>query len=81
MCSLPVGLGLPATGGLSVAGLDWLGARAHDPSSRGFLSTDPLPHVVGAGWDGNPHAYVGNNPLGMVDPTGLRPITDQDLKA
>ena len=77
---LPEGLGLSTTGGLNIAGLGWLGARAYDPASRGFLSTDPLPPVLGAGWDGNPYAYAGNNPLGMVDPTGLRPITDHDLK-
>lgn len=73
-------MGLSATGGLNIAGLDWLGARVYDPASRGFLSTDPLPPVLGAGWDGNPYTYAGNNPLGMVDLTGLRPITDHDLK-
>jgi len=53
----------------------------YDPSTRGFLSTDPLSPVVGAGWDGNPYAFAGNNPIGLSDPTGLRPATDADLKA
>ena len=58
-----------------------LGARAYDPVTRGFLSTDPLAPVLGAGWDGNPYAYAGKNPLNATDPTGLRPLTDDELKA
>jgi RHS repeat-associated protein len=78
---LPAGIGLTGGGGLEVAGLEWLGARAYDPSVRGFLSTDPLAPVLGAGWDGNPYAYAGNNPLNATDPTGLSPLTDAELKA
>ncbi|MCQ2001005.1 DUF6531 domain-containing protein [Arthrobacter zhaoxinii] len=78
---LPAGIGLTGNGGLDVAGLEWMGARAYDPAARGFLSTDPLAPVLGAGWDGNPYAYAGNNPLNASDPTGLRPLTDEDLKA
>ncbi|WIB16297.1 DUF6531 domain-containing protein [Curtobacterium sp. MCPF17_050] len=77
----PDDIGVTATGGLVVAGLEWLGARVYDPTARGFLSADPLPPVIGAGWDGNPYAYAGNDPLGAVDPTGLRPLTDAELKA
>nr|WP_237688320.1 RHS repeat-associated core domain-containing protein [Arthrobacter jiangjiafuii] len=79
--SLPAGISLTGNGGLDVAGLEWLGARAYDPTARGFLSTDPLAPVLGAGWDGNPYAYAGNNPLNASDPTGLRPLTDEELKA
>lgn len=79
--SLPAGVSLGAGGGLIVAGLDWLGARAYDAAARGFLSTDPLDGVVGAAWSGNPYAYAGNDPLHAVDPLGLRPATDADLKA
>ncbi|WOH20015.1 DUF6531 domain-containing protein [Paenarthrobacter sp. GOM3] len=78
---LPAGIALTAGGGIGIAGLEWLGARAYDPATRGFLSTDPLAPVLGAGWDGNPYAYAGNNPLNTTDPTGLRPLTDADLKA
>ncbi|NII40584.1 RHS repeat-associated protein [Curtobacterium flaccumfaciens] len=78
---LPDGIGVTTTGGLVVAGLEWLGARAYDPVARGFLSADPLPPVLGSGWGGNPYAYAGNDPLGAVDPTGLRPLTDQELTA
>jgi RHS repeat-associated protein len=78
---LPAGITLTGSGGLDIAGLEWLGARAYDPATRGFLSTDPLAPVLGAGWDGNPYAYAGNNPLNTTDPTGLRPLTDDELKA
>lgn len=70
-----------ASGSLGVAGLEWLGARAYDPATSAFLSTDPLAPALGAGWDGNPYAYAGNNPLGFTDPNGLKPLTDEELKA
>lgn len=72
---------MTGNGGVDVAGLEWLGARVYDPAARGFLSTDPLNPVLGAGWDGNPYSYAGNNPLNTTDPTGLRPLTDDELKA
>ncbi|WP_410558215.1 DUF6531 domain-containing protein [Arthrobacter globiformis] len=78
---LPAGITLTGNGGVDIAGLEWLGARAYDPAARGFLSTDPLAPVLGAGWNGNPYAYAGNNPLNTTDPTGLRPLTDGELKA
>ncbi|MCD5342374.1 hypothetical protein LR392_09090 [Arthrobacter sp. AK04] len=79
--ALPQGISLTGNGGVDVAGLEWLGARVYDPAARGFLSTDPLNPVLGAGWDGNPYSYAGNNPLNTTDPTGLRPLTDDELKA
>ncbi|WP_144711368.1 DUF6531 domain-containing protein [Curtobacterium pusillum] len=78
---LPAGVGLTATGGVSIGGLEWLGARVYDPAARGFLSVDPLAPVLGAGWAGNPYSYAGNDPLQAVDPLGLRPATDADLQA
>jgi RHS repeat-associated protein len=78
---MPAGIRLTGNGGLDIAGLEWLGARAYDPAVRGFLSTDPLAPVLGAGWDGNPYSYAGNNPLNTTDPTGLRPLTDGELRA
>lgn len=78
---MPAGIGFTGDGGLDVAGLEWLGAGAYDPAAWGFLSTDPLASALGAGWDGNPYSYAGNNPLDSSDPTGLRPLTDEDLKA
>ncbi len=74
-------LGIGAAGDLTVGGLEWLGARVYDPSSRGFLSTDPIEPTTGAGWSGNPYSYAGNDPLHAVDPTGLHPVTDAELQA
>ena len=78
---LPSGLAVGASGGLQVGGLDWLGARAYDPMTRGFLSVDPLDPVVGSGWSGNPYSYAGNDPLHAIDPLGLRPVTEDELQA
>ncbi|GAA0959436.1 DUF6531 domain-containing protein [Frigoribacterium faeni] len=78
---LPEGVGLTAGGGLTIGGLDWLGARVYDPSARGFLSTDPIVATLGAGWAANPYSYAGNDPIHALDPLGLKPATDADLKA
>ncbi len=75
------GLGIGAAGELRIAGLEWLGARAFDPITRGFLSVDPLDPEPGVGWSGNPYAYAGNDPLHALDPAGLSPVTDEELKA
>lgn len=64
-----------------VAGIELTGARAYDPGTASFLSTDPLPPVIGAAWESNPYSYAGNNPINQVDPWGLRPATDADLAA
>ncbi|KTS06131.1 DUF6531 domain-containing protein [Microbacterium testaceum] len=68
-------------GGLDVAGLEWMGARAYDPTTRGFLSTDPLTAPAGAAWSANPYSFAGNDPLHAVDPLGLQPVTDEQLTA
>ena len=74
------GIGVTGHGVPTIGGLEWMGARAYDPASRGFLSIDPLTPVTGAGWAGNPYAYAGNDPLHALDPLGLSPVTDKDLK-
>jgi len=79
--SLPGGVALGADGSLQVAGLEWMGARAYDSSSRGFLSVDPVTAPAGAAWAGNPYSFAGNDPLHAIDPLGLAPITDAELEA
>ncbi|WP_455130406.1 DUF6531 domain-containing protein, partial [Propionibacterium acidifaciens] len=78
---LPGGLGLGPGGEARIAGTEWLGARVHDPASRGFLSPDPVEPTTGAGWAANPYSYAGNNPVNLYDPTGLHPITGQEMDA
>ncbi|GAA4801536.1 RHS repeat-associated core domain-containing protein [Rothia endophytica] len=67
-------------GSLQVAGLEILGARAYDPASRGFISPDPLVSPVGAGWASNVYAFVGHDPVGLVDPWGLSPMTASEFR-
>ncbi len=67
------------TGGTS--GLEWLGRRAYDPATRGFLSVDAREALTGAGWAGNPYSFAGNDPLHALDPMGLSPVTDEQLRA
>ncbi|GAB3749836.1 hypothetical protein GCM10028864_23860 [Microlunatus parietis] len=75
------GMAVGAAGELVVAGLEWMGARAYDPATRAFLSVDQLEPVPGSGWAGNPYAFAGNDPLHALDPAGLSPVTDEELKA
>jgi RHS repeat-associated protein len=67
-------------GELEFAGLTWLRARAYDPVTRGFLSPDPLAPVVGTAYAANTYHYAGNDPFGRVDPLGLRPVSEQELR-
>ncbi|WP_237234571.1 DUF6531 domain-containing protein, partial [Rothia nasisuis] len=74
------GFGVTVAGSLQVAGLEVLGARAYDAVSRGFISPDPLVSPVGAGWASNVYAFVGNDPVGLVDPWGLSPMTASEFR-
>src|ERR1700678_2702519 len=42
-------------------------ARAYDPALGRFLQTDPAGYIS----DVNPYAYVGNDPVDGVDPSGM----------
>ncbi|MEO3862862.1 RHS repeat-associated core domain-containing protein [Acrocarpospora sp. B8E8] len=53
--------------------MTYLSARYYDPSLGKFISTDPLLDLRRPQW-ANAFAYVGNNPIGFSDPTGL--VTD-----
>ncbi|WP_152364027.1 DUF6531 domain-containing protein [Microlunatus speluncae] len=81
VADLTAGMRVGAAGELLVGGLEWMGARAYDPATRAFLSVDQLEPVTGAGWSGNPYAFAGNDPLHALDPAGLSPVTDEELKA
>lgn len=48
-----------------VTGLDHTETRWYDPSSRTFLTRDPIAA------DANLYRYCGNNPISRTDPTGL----------
>ncbi|HEY4576938.1 MAG TPA: RHS repeat-associated core domain-containing protein, partial [Yaniella sp.] len=78
---LPAGTALTADGGLQIAGLEWMGARVYDAGARGFLSVDPIAPPAGTAWSASPYSYAGNDPLHMVDPHGLEPVSDAELQA
>ena len=65
-------------GELAAAGLVWMGARVYDPSSREFLSPDPLPPVPGRPGYAGLYSYGFLNPVNHLDPSGLRPVSQAD---
>ena len=75
---LPEGVSFTGSGTLAVSGLALMGARVFDPSSKKFLSQDPLPPVVGAGWFADSYSFLGHDPVGMIDPWGTRPMSQEE---
>jgi RHS repeat-associated protein len=54
-----------------------LRAREYDPTVARFLSPDPL----GPQSSDSPYTYVGDNPLGYIDPSGMRRLPPRSLSA
>jgi len=53
------------------SGLQYLRARAYDPATQQFVSTDPLASSApAAGGAGSPYGYANESPLQYVDPAG-----------
>ena len=75
---LPEGVSFTGSGTLAVGGLALMGARVFDPSSKKFLSQDPLPPIVGAGWFADSYSFLGHDPVGMIDPWGTRPLSSKE---
>lgn len=50
--------------------LVYMQARYYDPTTGHFLSTDPVPSQEGDALNFNRYAYVENNPISGIDPTG-----------
>ncbi len=67
-------------GEVELSGDVWLRNRIHQPGTRSFLQPDPLPAVPGTGCAANPYNYAANDPVGRLDPVGLRPVTEAELQ-
>ena len=75
---LPQGFAFSGAGSVHVAGLDIMGVRTFDAASKHFLSLDPLESVPGTGWFADSYSFVGNNPVGLMDPWGTRPVSIEE---
>ncbi|WP_417496005.1 RHS repeat-associated core domain-containing protein [Maricaulis sp.] len=53
-------------------GMVYMQARYYDPAIGRFLSGDPVGFASGGPGYFNRYAYVGNDPVNGVDPTGRR---------
>lgn len=65
-------------GHLAVDELVLMGHRVYDPVSRSFLSRDPLPSLPGQVSYAGLYQYAWCDPVNHLDPTGRRPLTDED---
>jgi RHS repeat-associated protein len=62
----------------STGGLMYYGARYYLPSLRRFISADTIVPGAGNPQALNRYAYVFNNPVNLIDPTGHRPPTEEE---
>ncbi|WP_314682934.1 DUF6531 domain-containing protein [Rothia mucilaginosa] len=78
------GLGMvsagPAASSVNVAGLDFMGFRVADAGVRRFVSTDALSSVPGIVHGADVNSFVGWNPMSLVDPWGLRPMSVREFR-
>jgi len=75
-------VGVSAASGvvLGTTGFEVLGARVVDSRVARFTAPDPLVAPVGAAWGADPFSLVGGNPVSLVDPWGLSPVSVEDFE-
>ena len=75
-------VGVSAASGvvLGSTGFEVLGARVVDSRVARFTAPDPLVAPVGAGWGADPFSLVGGNPVSLVDPWGLSPVSIEEFE-
>ena len=76
------GVRLGYRGELTVDGLVFMGDRVYDPTTRAFLSKDPLPPRPGTnGSFASPYLYAWSDPVNYLDPTGREPVSIEEFQA
>ena len=75
-----VGVSAASSVVLGSTGFEVLGARVVDSRVARFTAPDPLAAPVGAGWGADPFSLVGGNPVSLVDPWGLSPVSVEDFE-
>ena len=75
-------VGVSAASGvvLGSTGFEVLGARVVDSRVGRFTAPDPLVAPVGAGWGADRFSLVGGNPVSLVDPWGLSPVSIEEFE-
>lgn len=75
-------VGVSAASGLVLgsSGFEVLGARVVDSRVARFTAPDPLAAPVGAAWGADRFSLVGGNPVLLVDPWGLSPISFEEYE-
>ena len=75
-------VGVSAASGvvLGSSGFEVLGARVVDSRVARSTAPDPLAAPVGAAWGADPFSLVGGNPVSLVDPWGLSPVSVEDFE-
>ena len=75
-------VGVSAASGvvLGSTGFEVLGARVVDSRVARFTAPDSLAAPVGAGWGADPFSLVGGNPVSLVDPWGLSPVSIEEFE-
>ena len=75
-------VGVSAASGvvLGSTGFEVLGARVVDSRVARFTAPDPLSAPVGAGWGADRFSLVGGNPVSLVDPWGLSPVSVEEFE-
>jgi RHS repeat-associated protein len=66
---------------LAVDDLVWMGERVYDARTREFLSPDPLLGVPGRPGHASAYAFGFFDPVNHLDPTGRRPISQEEFDA